>query len=408
MIRNILDIMLHYLRLTYSERSTLIFQIAMPLLFTFLIGQATGGFGSNTSSASVSWTLAVANEDVGVLGALLVESVAADPAVDVAPVAANTAVTQIENGAATAVLIIPANFSETVLAGQGVALDFYSDPGNIRNVQPVAEAVKAALAQVEGYVKSAAVSTAVADELGLFAQGVDPHSFRMEALAEAQITWNRPPIVVQVNEDEMIVANENLIANGTNQSSPGMMAMFVTFSMTGGAAVLIQERRWGTLRRLAVMPVRKSSIIGGKLLGILTAGIAQMFLLILAGMLLFGVAWGNAPAALAIMVISFALAISSLGLMMAALVKTTAQANALSTILVLSMSALGGAWWPLEIVPGWMQMVGQLSPIYWAMHGFQDMITRNLGVTAVLPEAMVLLAFAALFLAIGIWRFKYE
>jgi ABC-2 type transport system permease protein len=95
-------------------------------------------------------------------------------------------------------------------------------------------------------------------------------------------------------------------------------------------------------------------------------------------------------------------------MMMAALTKTSAQANALGTVIVLSISALGGAWWPLEIVPGWMQTVGRLSPMSWAMDGFQDIITRGQGMTAVLPEVGVLLAFAVVFLFIGIWRFRYE
>ncbi|MCA9930762.1 MAG: ABC transporter permease, partial [Anaerolineales bacterium] len=62
----------------------------------------------------------------------------------------------------------------------------------------------------------------------------------------------------------------------------------------------------------------------------------------------------------------------------------------------------------LEIVPDWMQIVGKLSPITWAMTGFQDIITRGWGITAVLPEVGVLLGFTAVFLAIGVYRFRYE
>jgi ABC-2 type transport system permease protein len=156
------------------------------------------------------------------------------------------------------------------------------------------------------------------------------------------------------------------------------------------------------------MPIGKSSIIGGKLGGIVLAGIGQMVILIFAGALLFQFDWGNSPLGLALMVLSFALCMSSLGMLMAALVKTPAQANALGTILVLSMAALGGAWWPLEIVPEWLQMVGKLSPISWAMSGFHDIISRGLAATAVLPETAVLLIFSAVFLTIGLWRFRYE
>lgn len=409
MLRNTIDMMIHYLRLTYSERSTLIFQIAMPLLFTFLVGQATGGFGGgSTSSTTITWTVAVVNEDSGAWGALLMDNLQADPTLVVQEMDEATAVTQVEAGEVTAALVIPAAFSQQLATGQGVALDFYSDPANTREVQPVTEAVNAAISQLTGLLRVAAISTAVATELGLFEQGVTREGYQLEAVQLAQAAWQQPPTAVQINEDELVINTAEVIPNGIDQSSPGMMAMFATFGMLGGAAVLIQERQWGTLRRLAVMPIRKGSILGGKLMGIVLAGVIQMVLLIMAGALLFDVAWGNSPAALALMVVSFALAMSGLGMMMAALVRTVAQANALGTVLVLSMSALGGAWWPLEIVPDWLQTVGKLSPIYWAMRGFQDIITRGWGVTAVLPELLVLAGFTAVFLAIGLWRFKYE
>ncbi len=411
MLRNTFDMMIHYLRLTYGERSTLIFQIAMPLLFTFLVGQATGGFGGggNISSTTITWTVAVVNEDRGAYGTLLVDGLQADPTLVVALVAdVDTAVTQVEDGAVTAALVIPAAFSQQLAAGQGANLDFYSDSANTRQVQPVMEAVNAAISQLQGALTAAAISAGTAAELGLFDQNIEQTEYRLAAVQRAQTAWQNPPTAVQINEDELVISVTDVIPNGINQSSPGMMAMFATFGMLGGAAVLIQERQWGTLRRLAVMPIRKGSIISGKLLGIVTAGVLQMVILIIAGALLFRVAWGNSPAALALMVVSFALAMSGLGMMMAALVRTVAQANALGTVLVLSMSALGGAWWPLEIVPDWLQMVGKLSPIYWAMSGFQDIITRGWGVTAVLPEVLMLAGFTAVFLAIGLWRFKYE
>jgi len=409
MLRNILDMMIHYIRITYGERSTLIFQIAMPLLFTFLIGQATGGFGGgSTSSTAVTWTIAVANEDSGEWGALLIENLEADLTLVVQSVDGDTAVSQVESGDYTAALVIPASFSQGLAAGQGADIDFYSDPGNVREVQPVMAAVEAAIGQLEGALKVAAISTATAAELGLPPAETDTSNYQLEAVNLAQTAWEHPPTAVQVNEDERITNTTDAIPNGIDQSSPGMMAMFATFGMLGGAAVLIQERQWGTLRRLAVMPIRRSSILGGKLSGIVIVGILQMVILIVAGTVLFKVAWGNSPAALALMVLSFALAMSALGVMMAALVKTVAQANALGTVLVLSMSALGGAWWPLEIVPDWLQTVGKISPIYWAMHGFQDIITRGLGVTAVLPEVGALLGFTAVFLFIGLWRFKYQ
>ncbi|MCP5101146.1 MAG: ABC transporter permease [Chloroflexi bacterium] len=408
-MKDALNITWLYLKMTYSSRATLVFQILMPLLFTFLIGQASGGFNDTTSSTSVSWTLPVINEDAGEWGEALVAQLAADPVIDVVDDRdLETAVTDLENEDLVAALRIPAEFSETLLNGDGINLDFYTNPELVRRAQPVEQAILGAASQLSGSVNTAAFSTNVADDLGLFDLDVDQESYFSEAVTKADEAWETPPVVVQVNEDEILLNTDTYIPDGIEQSSPGMMAMFATFGMIGGAAVIIQERQNGTLRRLMVMPIRKGSIILGKLIGIFITGVVQMGILIVVGGLLFDVAWGNSPVALVLVVLAFALAITSLSMMMAALTRTLAQANALSTVIVLSISALGGAWWPLDIVPDWMQVLGRFSPMSWAMTGFHDIISRGFGVTAVLPEVGVLLIFAAVFLAIGIGRFRYE
>jgi ABC-2 type transport system permease protein len=409
MFKNALDITKLYLKTTYSERGVLLSQLVIPLVFIFLIGQAIGGFGpGDSSSTTVTWMLAVANEDEGNLGAALIENLAADPTLEILAVTAVSLPITVENEEAEAGLLIPAKFSQELIAGTDLSLDFYSDPANVQQVQPVEQAVLAAISKLNGSVAAASVSRDVAAELGLFELGVAEADYLATAVSTAQTQWENPPVAVQVNEDEIVMDSNQIIPQGINQSSPGMMAMFATFGMIGGAAVMIQERQSGTLRRLLVMPIHKGSILVGKLLGILLAGVLQMSLLIGVSALFFDVPWGNSPLALIVMVLAFALAITSLSMMMAALTKTLAQANALGTVIVLSISSLGGAWWPLDIVPGWMQTVGRFSPMSWAMDGFQDIITRGLGFTAVLPEAGVLLAFAAIFLFVGIWRFQYE
>jgi ABC-2 type transport system permease protein len=50
----------------------------------------------------------------------------------------------------------------------------------------------------------------------------------------------------------------------------------------------------------------------------------------------------------------------------------------------------------------------QILPTSWAMQGLLDIVLRGAGLAAVLPSVGVLLGFAAVFFAIGIWRFRYE
>lgn len=74
----------------------------------------------------------------------------------------------------------------------------------------------------------------------------------------------------------------------------------------------------------------------------------------------------------------------------------------------MALAPLGGAWWPIEITPDWMQKLSLALPTGWAMRGFHDIITRGLDSSAILLEAGVLVGFGLLFLVVGIWRFRYD
>jgi ABC-2 type transport system permease protein len=110
----------------------------------------------------------------------------------------------------------------------------------------------------------------------------------------------------------------------------------------------------------------------------------------------------------AAMIMSFSFAITSLGMLISAFVRTYAQVDALSTLLILPLAGLGGAMWPIEIVPDFMQRIALWLPTGWAMRGFQDILVRGLGFQDVLLEAGVLMLFGIVFMTIGVWRFRYE
>ena len=407
MLRNILDIAALYLRTTYRSPGVLLFQLAMPIIFTVMTGFASGGFAPSDEEF-LGWPLWVTNEDEGTLGAVLVAQLEADPALAVQFGEKEAGVTAVTDETVTAALTIPTDFSQKLQAGDGLDLDFHLNADQMTTAQPVAEAVLAAAGQLSGSLNAAQLSTNVADSLGLFAADVDADAYFNDSVVRAQAAWQTPPVVVAVQPESRIESVEDIIPVGTNQSSPGIMIMFAMFTMLGGAITLMEERQSGTLRRLLVMPISKISVLAGKLSGVFVSGILQITILILAGILLFKVPWGQSPLALVLMILAFAFAITSLGMMMAALTRTLAQANSLNTVVVLVMASLGGAWWPIDIVPSWMQTLGHVFPTAWAMQGFHDIITRGYGATAVLPEVAILLGYGILFLAIGTWRFRYE
>lgn len=396
-----------YITNTYRERAVFIFNLLMPLIFTFVLAQANQG--PLPSSEPTRWPLQVVNEDSGDLGARLVERLEESDLLEVTAAAQDDALQVLTEEQTVAVLIIPAAFSAQVLDGQDVVLEYHVT--QVANEAQVVQAViESALMEMSGSVAAAEFTTTVADELGRFEEDAAAQETYYEtAFTAAQEAWQtNPPITVQTESLTRLEVHENAVAIGINQSAPGMMVMFAMFFTIGGVSVLVVEREEGTLRRLLVLPLNKFTIMFGKLLGIYIAGVVQIALLVLVGQFVFGADWGREPVGLIILILCYAFAITSLGMLMAALVRTSAQANTLSTVVILPMAALGGAWWPLDIVPEWMQTFGHLFPTAWAMDGFSDLITRGLGVQDILLEAGVLLLYGLVFMAIGIWRFRYE
>ncbi len=395
----LLTITFTYLKQTFASRSVLIFTLLMPLIFTLALGAALSGLGPDETPPV--WPLLTADEDRSPQSAAFLKQLEADPALEVVAAPAGELRARLEAGDAPAALHIPAGFGRSLLAGQPVELRLYRSAQNLLDAQVAFAAVEAAAARTEAALNTAEIAIETAAAIGL------PAPDAAQALAQADALWaDSPPLEVRARPVTRLKNSQ--IPIGAAQSSPGMLVMYVLFLTFGGGTSLLMERERGTLRRLLVMPLRKSALMGGKLLGIFLSALLQMGLMVAFGALALGVNWGQAPAALAVMLLAYAFASTALGLMIAALARTSAQADGLSTVTVMALSALGGAWWPIEIVPSWMQTLGKALPTYWGMQGFQDIIVRGLGLTEILPAAGLLLAFGLGFLLIGLWRFRWE
>ncbi|MDQ7029670.1 MAG: ABC transporter permease [Ardenticatenia bacterium] len=144
----------------------------------------------------------------------------------------------------------------------------------------------------------------------------------------------------------------------------------------------------------------------GKLLPYYLVNLGQVALMFAIGRLVFGMSLGRAPLALVLVTLATAAAATGLGLLVAALGKTRQQITGIATLLVLVLAALGGTMVPVFVMPAFMQALARLSPHYWALQGYQDIIVRGLGVAAVLPEVGVLLGFALAFYTVALIRFR--
>jgi ABC-2 type transport system permease protein len=106
--------------------------------------------------------------------------------------------------------------------------------------------------------------------------------------------------------------------------------------------------------------------------------------------------------------VSLAAWIAALGLFIGTIARTDEQAVMWSLLAMFVLTALAGAWFPLDVTGQLFNTIGHLTPGAWAMDGFQNIVVRGLGLASVVVPAIVLWGFAALFFGLAVWRFKFE
>ncbi len=397
------------------SRGNLLQLLVIPVILTLVLGYALGGEGA---SGSQSIRIDLLDEDRSVHSAQVAAAlVAQGPTLQVCPVAGadcawpeelaptlTTMLARVKAGDNDALLHIPAGYGAALAAQEQVELPFYTS-ASVPQTDPAWNAVQAALQRVNGVAAAGVTGAALHGALDIAARGRADYVQAVQA--RAAVAWAEQGSLVLATQTGSATAEASIPA-GFTQSVPGMATFYVLFSvMGGGIAVLIRERREGTLARMATLPLRRSEVIGGKILARFLTGILQ-FLIVFAVGVATGLNFGDAPLALILLMASYTLAITALGLVLGGRMKNEEQALLLTAMLAMVMAALGGAWWPLAIAPPFMQVLGRLTPVAWAMEGIQQLIARGGGLEDVLLPLAVLSGFALVFFALGLRSFRFR
>jgi ABC-2 type transport system permease protein len=185
-------------------------------------------------------------------------------------------------------------------------------------------------------------------------------------------------------------------------SLPGFLVTFVLMTIgIAGGVTLVDDRTHGRFLRLLAAPVSAFEVYLGKILGRVFLGLLQSLLLLISGSLLFQIPLGNSPGFLLPVIVCLAAFAGSLSMLCGVLCQTEKQVLNVSIFFAIVVAALGGCWWPIEIVPEYLKNVATLTPSYWAMHGLQRVMYFNKSHEVLLLECPILLAYAAAVLLVA-------
>jgi len=200
--------------------------------------------------------------------------------------------------------------------------------------------------------------------------------------------------------------------NSVQHNVPAWAIFGMFFIVVTIAGQMIKEREEGSALRIALIPNSLRTVAAGKILFYVIVCTVQFILMLGIGLWilpLLGLSHlylGTQPLALLPMVIAIAFAATSYGYFVGSVFKTANQALSFGAISIVILSALGGIWVPVDILPPLMQKIAVLSPLHWALDGINQLLLRHLGIGSIWKHVTILLAFSLLLWLVSTYKNK--
>jgi len=195
---------------------------------------------------------------------------------------------------------------------------------------------------------------------------------------------------------------------GENKNNPmisfyaaAIGVMFLLFTASGSAGSLLDEAESGTIDRVLSSRIDMTGLLAGKLLFNSLLAFIQLTVMFLWAWAVFKVDFFSHIPGFAVMGICTSLAVAAFGMLLASVCHTRAQLGALSTLLILMMSAIGGSMFPRVFMSEALQRAGLWTINAWAIDGFTKVFWRDLPVSALWPQVSVLLGVSVVLFGVA-------
>jgi len=421
------------LQLFFSDRRSVIVSFLVPIAIASFFGSIFSGPSRNGEPARIA--VMMVDHDESAISKAIVASTQTDRNLKLTMVDDDTARDSVRRGKTSVAVVIPKGFGEAA----GPAFFGNGDKPELQTLYDPSRNTE--LAMVRG-IMTEHVMQAVSGEMFGGAQG---RAYLEKTIPQIEASTMNPQqkalllqMVRSVNEfyeqpqagqagapgaagrpgagltmpytvkEEAVTAGSSVAYNGYAHSFAGMGIQFLLFAMANLGVDMLLERQRGLWKRLRSAPVSRRTLLLGKgisgaIISLLILGVSFAF-----AMLVFQVRVEGGWAGFVGVAVACSLMASAFGLLVAALGNTPATARGVTTLAVLMMVMLGGAWVPTFIFPAWLQQFTLIVPVRWAVDGLDAMTWRGIGSSGAVAPILVLLAFAAAFAAIAALRFRWE
>lgn len=209
-----------------------------------------------------------------------------------------------------------------------------------------------------------------------------------------------------INIEKQQLVGKDIANPMATRSVGGWAMMFLLFTITASATSLLDEKKSGVMIRILSAPVTRIHILWSKYLFNMSLGIIQLSVMFLFGFIIFKIDIFSNFANLILIILASSTVCTAFGMLLASIVKTTKQADGWGTFLILMMSAVGGAWFPVSLMPESIQFFSKLTIVYWSVEGFLAVLWRQAGFMDIWHYLAILFGISIVVNLFSIYKFK--
>lgn len=376
------------------SRSSLMGMLVLPIVFVFVFG-VLPTMGKNQTPVSV------VDQDHSAISRILVQRLEALPTFNVTEIQPGAVQTVLRELKASAVITLPAGLQTDLLTGRDPVVQWLDSPnaggfgGNAGDLLTLRQTMSQWITFGSvGLRQAQASGRSTAQILAAFRVGLAQADHVVALIQTHGVSLSDGKVQTQFIQD-----NQRVML--------GFSVMFIVFTVFGTTGSLLVERQKGTWDRMKASPTRKRSIIAGYGLGFFVMGWLQFLILYLAARLLFGIVIPMNGLVMLILSL-YVLAICGIALTVVGTVKSNEQHMIIGSFVGTVSSMIGGAYWPLDIEPTWMQHLAWFVPQSWALSGFKAAVLGLTSMSSVGLPLAVLAGFALIFFTTGMIQLKYS
>jgi ABC-2 type transport system permease protein len=386
-MKRALYITLNEVRLYLRDKGDLAFGLLLPIL-TFAL--MYGAFGGQTLFKA---TASIVDEDQGVYSRQLIEGLDSIDGISIDLISAEEADVKLERSDLLMVLFIPPEFSATLASGGKAELIFKQRGNGGQEGQILASMIQGVAGQIEQEFQ---VTNRVAGYLE--GNGIPEDAIAVTVHDILNQERQQPALGV---EEEVIGGSPDFI----NQYLPGIVTMYVLFSLTLMARTIVEERRRGTLERLLTTRLSAVELFFGKFLSTLARGFIQTFILLALSYAVFQMFTPLSFLAALVVSIVFAAAAAALGMIIASVSRTEEAANWIGVVVTMFMVMVGGTFF--EVGEGSvLATIGKVSINTYANEAYKTVISQGGSLGETWPQLVVLVGVAVVGLLISRMIFR--